>query len=154
MNHTAVPKCAHAHNAKKLFLFALSFAMFATKSHAQSMTAADLENLCTSKSESEQVACTLMIKAYMDGFIEGVAKGAIDTYKYDPQVRDLVKDIKMKDFAPRLSKVVEASTCIQRVSVAEMTKSFVGHVRANPSLRLEGYRKTLTRAIQSKYCGQ
>jgi hypothetical protein len=90
----------------------------------------------------------------MDGFIEGVAKGVQDTYKLDSQVLTLVNDIKMKDAAPRIGKVVEAATCIKRVSVTEMTDSYIEYIRANPTIRPEHYRKAMTRTIVSKYCSK
>jgi hypothetical protein len=88
----------------------------------------------------------------MDGFIEGVGKGAIGTYKYDPQVLASVRDVKMKDMAPRINKVVEHATCIQRVSVAEMVNSYIEFVRKNPSIRQKHYREAMTRAIVATYC--
>ena len=125
----------------------------ALNAQSQSIKAGDLERLCTGKVESDRLSCVLIVKVYMDGFIEGVAKGALDAYQYDPQVLALVKDTPMKDMAPRLYKVVEAATCIQRVSVEALTDAYVQHMRANPSLREEHYRKALTRTIQAKYCG-
>jgi hypothetical protein len=122
--------------------------------HSQTIKAGDLEKLCTAKDESDRLSCSLIVKVYMDGFIEGVAKGVLDTYKYDAQVLALVKDTQMKDMAPRIGKVVESATCIHRVSVEGMTDAFLQHVRANPSLREEHYRKALTRAILAKYCGK
>ena len=122
--------------------------------YSQAIKAEDLEKLCTANAESERLSCSLIVKVYMDGFIEGVAKGSIDTYKFDPQVLALVKDIKMKDVAPRINKVVEAATCIQRVSVAEMTDAYIEYMRANPSIRQEHYRKAMTLTIVSKYCGK
>lgn len=88
----------------------------------------------------------------MDGFIEGIGKGVLDTYKYDPQVLALVKDNKAKDVVPRVNKVVEAATCIQHVSVADMTNTFIEFIRRNPSVRQDHYRKAMTRAIMSTYC--
>ena len=122
--------------------------------HSQAIKAEDLEKLCTAKAEPDRLSCALVVKVYMDGFIEGVAKGVLDTYKLDPQVLATVKDIKMKDAAPRIGKVVEAATCIQRVSVAEMTESYIEYIRENPTIRPEHYRKAMTRTIMSKYCGK
>ena len=122
--------------------------------HSQAIKAEDLEKLCTAKAEAERVSCALIVKVYMDGFIEGVAKGVLDTYKFDPQVLAIVKDIKMKDAAPRIGKVVESATCIQRVSVTEMTDSYIEYVRANPVIRQEHYRKAMTRTIMAKYCAK
>jgi hypothetical protein len=134
-----------------LAIFLLCASTFA---YSQAIKAEDLEKLCTSKAEPERMSCGLIVKVYMDGFIEGVAKGVLDTYKLDPQVMALVKDIKMKDAAPRIGKVVEAATCIQRVSVTEMTDSYIEYVRANPAIRPEHYRKAMTRTIVSKYCSK
>ncbi len=133
-------------------LFPLLFLCVPLGTHAQSIKAQDLEQLCDSKAESDRLSCALVVKAYMDGFLEGVAKGVLDTYKYDQQVLALAKDTKMSDMAPRVSKVVELSTCIQRVPVGEMANTFVDYVRRNPSLRGETYRKAMTRAIVSTYC--
>jgi hypothetical protein len=122
--------------------------------HSQAIKAEDLEKLCIAKAEPERMSCALIVKVYMDGFIEGVAKGVLDTYKFDPEVLAIVKDLKMKDAAPRIGKVVGAATCIQRVSVTEMTDSYLEYVRANPAIRQEHYRKAMTRTIVSKYCGK
>ncbi|MEH0168674.1 hypothetical protein [Roseateles microcysteis] len=121
---------------------------------AQTLQAEDLERLCTSGDKADRLSCNLIVKVYLDGFIEGVAKGALDTYKFDPQVRTSVERVQMKDMAPRVSKVIESSTCIQRVSVSEMAGAFVEHVQANPSLRKEHYRKAMTRTIASKFCAK
>jgi hypothetical protein len=130
------------------------FLVFASAfAYSQSIKAEDLEKLCTAKAESERMSCALIVKVYMDGFIEGIAKGVLDTYKLDPQVLAIVKDIKMKDAAPRIGKVVGAATCIQHVSVTEMTDSYIEYVRTNPAIRQEHYRKAMTRTIVSKYCG-
>lgn len=88
----------------------------------------------------------------MDGFIEGVGKGVVDTYKYDPQILALVQDAKMKDMASRLSKVVELATCIQRVSVGELTNTYLDFMRKTPSMKQESYRTAMTRAIIATYC--
>ena len=121
--------------------------------YAQTIKAEDLEKLCTAKAESDRLSCSLIVKVYMDAFIEGVAKGVLDTYKFDPQLLALVGDTKMKDAIPRINRVVESATCIQHESVTEMTASYVDYVRANPAIRQEHYRKAMTRAIVSKYCG-
>lgn len=120
--------------------------------HARTIKAIDLERLCISNAEGDRLSCVLVVKAYMDGFLEGVAKGVLDTYKYDQQVLALVKDAKMSDMVPRVNKVMEVSTCIQRVSVDEMARAFVECVQQNPNLREETYRKAMTKAIVSKYC--
>ena len=136
-------------------LILASFVTFVSVgAYSQTIKAEDLERLCTNKSESERLSCSLIVRVYMDGFIEGVAKGVLDTYRFDPQVLALVKDIKMKDAAPRINKVVESATCIQRVSVTEMTDAYIEYVRANPSIRQEHYRMAMTRTMVSKYCGK
>ncbi|MDI1338172.1 hypothetical protein [Polaromonas sp.] len=119
---------------------------------AQTIKAEDLEKICTANAEPDRLSCALIVKVYMDGFIEGVGKGVIDTYKYDPQILALVKDLKMTDMAPRLTKVVELATCIQRLSVSEMTSAYVDFMRRTPSLKQENYRKAMTRAIIATYC--
>ena len=86
------------------------------------------------------------------GVLQTFPKGVLDTYKYDQQVLALVKDAKMSDMVPRVNKVMEVSTCIQRVSVDEMARAFVEYVQQNPNLREETYRKAMTKAIVSKYC--
>jgi hypothetical protein len=133
-----------------LLVFFLIF--FTTRISAQTIKAEDLESLCTATTDSERASCTLIVKVYMDGFIEGVGKGAIDTYKYDPSVLALVRDVKMKDMAPRVNKVVELATCIHRVSVSEMIEAYVVFVRKNPSMRQRHYREAMTRAIVATYC--
>ena len=135
-------------------VLAISLLCATTLAYSQSTKAEDLEKLCTSKTEPERMSCALIVKVYMDGFIEGVSKGVLDTYKLDPQVLAIVKDVKMKDAAPLIGKVVEAATCIQRVSVNEMTDSYIEYVRTNPAIRPEHYRKAMTRTIVSKYCGK
>ncbi|MBD9359050.1 hypothetical protein [Methylomonas fluvii] len=125
---------------------------FSASLFAQSVKAEDLEKLCTASSEAERTSCLLIVKVYMDGFIEGVGKGATDTYKYDPQISALVKDVKMKDMAPRVNKVIELATCIQRVSVKDMADTYVEFVRRNPSIRDKHYREAMTRSILTSYC--
>jgi hypothetical protein len=119
---------------------------------AQTIRAMDLEDLCTSTDESKSTACKLIVKVYMDGFLEGVGKGVLDTYRYDPLVFQAVKDIKMVDSVPRINQVVQSATCIQKVSVNEMVATYIDHVRRNPTLRPEHYRKAMTLAIVGKYC--
>jgi hypothetical protein len=138
---------------KPHLLFVLMMCAIAS-AKSQSITAGDLERLCNAKGESDRLSCSLIVKVYMDGFIEGIAKGVLDTYKFDLQILALVKDTQMKDMAPRVNRVVEAATCVQRVSVMEMTDAFVQHLKTNPSLRQEHYRKALTRAILANYCGK
>lgn len=125
---------------------------FSTCLSAQTIKAEDLEKICTATADSDRMSCALIVKVYMDGFIEGVGKGVVDTYKYDPQVLALVQDVKMKDMAPRLTKVVELATCIQRLSVGEMTNAYVDFMRKTPSMKQENYRKAMTRAIIATYC--
>lgn len=60
----------------------------------------------------------------------------------------------MKEVTPRVGNVVEAATCIQRASVAELMDAYLMYVRANPTIRQEHYRKALTLTIQNKYCGR
>lgn len=136
----------------KQILLAFLCAFFSASVYAQAIKAEDLEKLCTASADSERTSCLLIVKVYMDGFIEGVGKGAIDTYKYDPQVLASVRDVKMKDMAPRINKVVEQATCIQRVSVAEMVNAYIEFVRKNPSIRQKHYREAMTRAIVTTYC--
>ena len=136
----------------KRTLLAFFCIFFSTSLFAQTIRAEDLEKLCTASTESEHASCLLIVKVYMDGFIEGVGKGAIDTYKYDPQVLALVRDVKMKDMTPRINKVVELATCIQRVSVTEMVNTYIEFVRKNPSIRQKHYREAMTRAIVASYC--
>lgn len=149
----ANPHSKYTRNTMKQLLLAFLCLFFSTSLYAQTIKADDLENLCTSTADSDAYAsCVLIVKVYMDGFIEGVGKGAIDTYKYDPQVLASVRDVKMKDMAPRINKVVEHATCIQRVSVAEMVTAYVAFVRKNPSIGPKHYREAMTRAIVATYC--
>lgn len=76
----------------KRYFVALLAVMCSASTQAQAICAGDLEQLCTAKNESDRLSCALIVKVYMDGFIEGVAKGVIDTYKLDPQVLALVKE--------------------------------------------------------------
>lgn len=114
--------------------------------------AEDLKKICTSPVENDRSICSLIMKAYKDGFIEGVANGAMGTYKYDPQVLAAVKDVKAKDFAPRFNKVVEQSTCIQNVHVDDLTKAFTAYVQQNPSVQSGPYRTAMFRTIEGTYC--
>lgn len=77
----------------KQTLLAFFCIFFSTSLFAQTIAikAEDLEKLCTASADSERTSCLLIVKVYMDGFIEGVGKGVIDTYKYDPQVLTLVR---------------------------------------------------------------
>lgn len=121
---------------------------------AQTIKAEDLEKLCTSVQDSDRTACLLITKVYMDGFLEGVGKGVLDTYRYDSKIFELMKDVKMKDSLPRITQVIESATCIQQVSVSEMAATYVDHLRGNPTLRPGHYRKAMTLAIVGKYCGK
>lgn len=153
MTELAYPLRTNTHEIMKKLFLTFVCAFFSTSLYAQTIKAEDLETLCTASADSEAYAsCVLIVKIYMDGFIEGVGKGVIDTYKYDPQVLASVKDVKMKDMAPRINKVVEHATCVQRVSVAEMVTAYVAFVRKNPSIRPKHYREAMTRAIVATYC--
>ena len=138
----------------KTKILAAVLTLLATSVGAQSITAGDLEKLCSSNDNSDRSACMLITKVYMDGFLEGVGKGVIDTYRYDPLVFALVKDMNMKDSLPRVTKVVDSASCIQKVSVSEMSKAFLEFVKSNPNLRSEHYKKSMTLAIVSKYCNK
>ncbi|WP_046061729.1 hypothetical protein [Methylotuvimicrobium alcaliphilum] len=117
-----------------------------------SLKAGDLERICTSSSEDERVVCSLIVKAYKDGFIEGIANGIIGAYRYDPDILAIVKDVKAKDFAPRFNKVVAQSTCIQNVQVDDLAKAFSGYVKLNPSVQAAPYRTAMFRMIEATYC--
>lgn len=119
---------------------------------AQTIRTIDLEDLCTSTDEAKNTACNLIVKVYADGFLEGVGKGVLDTYKYDPLVFKTVKDIKMIDSLPRIIRVVETASCIKKVSVNELVATYLSYVRKNPNLRPEHYKKAMTLAIIEKYC--
>lgn len=119
-------------------------------SHAQSQKARELEELCTT--EDGRVACLWTVKAFMDGFIEGVGKGVLDTYAYDDQLGKLVKNAKLSDLVPRMEKVVERSTCIQKIPVKDVAAAFVQFVQKHPEMRNQSYRKVLTRSIVWRYC--
>ena len=124
---------------KKLFLVAM-LTFLNTGVSAQSITAGDLEKLCSSNESSDQSACMLITKVYMDGFLEGVGKGVLDTYRYDPLVFALVKDMNMKDSLPRVKKVVDSASCVQKTSVADMSKAYLDFVKSNPNLRSDHYK--------------
>ncbi len=116
------------------------------------LRAADLQTICTSKSEDDHSICILVVKAYKDGFIEGVANGAMGVYKNDVEVFQAVKDIKAKDFGPRLNKVVSLSTCIQNVQAEDLAKAFSVYVAQNPSVQSGPYRTAMFRTIEATYC--
>ena len=62
----------------KNYLTAFFCILFSAGSCAQAIKAEDLEKLCTANTDSERISCSLIVKAYMDGFIEGVGKGAME----------------------------------------------------------------------------
>ena len=136
----------------KIIAWALALSSVAVS--AQPITAGDLEKLCSSSESNDRAACMLITKVYMDGFLEGVGKGVIDTYRSDPLVFALVKDMNMRDSLPRVTKVVDSASCIQKVSVSEMSKAFLEYVKSNSNLRLEHYKKSMTLAIVSKFCNK
>lgn len=124
-----------------------------TSAGAQDLTAGNLEIVCASgASQSDRTACALMIGAFRDGFIEGVGKGVIDTYKFDEQLFALVKDVKARDIVPRINRVAQSSTCIQSTSTPTLTHGFIEFMKENPQLRQETYRKALTRTISARFC--
>lgn len=117
-----------------------------------SLTARDLERICTSSSEDERTVCSLIVKAYKDGFIEGIANGVMGAYRHDPEILATVKNVKAKDFAPRFNKVVAQSTCIQNVQVDDLAKAFSAYVKLNPSMQAGLYRTAMFRMIEATYC--
>lgn len=117
-----------------------------------SLRAGDLEKICTSSSEDNRQVCSLIIKAYKDGFIEGIANGVMGAYRYDPEILVTVKNVKAKEFAPRFNKVVAQSTCIQNVQVDDLAKAFSAYVKLNPSLQSGPYRTAMFRMIESTFC--
>ena len=119
---------------------------------AQAISAQDLERLCSAKTDTERLPCLLMVKAYMDGFIEGVAKGVLDTYKFDERLSAQVKNDKVSTVVGRASKVIERSTCLQKVAVQDMAKTFVDYVGQNPEVRTQNYRIAMTRSLNARYC--
>lgn len=116
------------------------------------LTAGDLKKLCASPDATDRSVCSLIVKGYKDGFIEGVATGAFGTYRHDPQVSTAVKDVVAKDFVPRFNKVVEQSTCIQSVQVDDLVQAFSAYVHENPSVQEGPFRTAMFRAIEAKYC--
>jgi hypothetical protein len=117
-----------------------------------SLRAGDLAKICVSSSEDDRAICSLIVKAYKDGFIEGIANGAMGAYRYDPDIFAMVKNVKAKDFAPRLNKVVAKSTCIQNVQVDDLIKAFSAYLKLNPSMQAGPYRTAMYRAIEATYC--
>lgn len=137
----------------KIQHLAICCLLLPTGAYADSTLSAEgLEKICTSPVEDFRLTCSLIVKAYKDGFIEGVANGAMGTYKYDPQVWAAVKDVKAKDLVPRFKKVVEQSTCIQNVQVDDLTKAFTAYVKQNPSVQSGPYRTAMFRTIEATYC--
>jgi hypothetical protein len=127
--------------------------LFTSGGAAQSLTAGDLATHCSAGDATEAKAvCSLVIKTFMDGFIEGVGKGIIGVYAYDSKVLSTVADTPVKEMALRIQQVADKATCIQRVSVGELAAKFAKHVRAEPSLAGKSYREALTRTIVSNYC--
>ena len=133
-----------------VFILALS----STGLQATVLKASDLEDLCQSNSETERAVCLLVMRAFIDGFIEGVGKGVFGTYQHDPQVHTLVKDIKAKDFAPRVKRTVDLSTCGQRVTSEMMANTYTVYLRQNPQMRAGDYRPAIYRALTEKHCAK
>lgn len=137
----------------KAQILSIFFLLLPIRAYADSsLRAGDLGRICTSSSEDDRTVCSLIIKAYKDGFIEGIANGAMGTYRYDPDILATVKDIKAKDFLPRFNRVVAQSTCIQNVQVDDLAKEFSAYVKLNPSMQAGPYRTAMFRMIEAKYC--
>ena len=117
-----------------------------------SLSAGELAKICTSPSEDDRAVCSLIIKAYKDGFIEGIANGVMGAFRYDPDIFATVKNVKAKDFAPRFNKVVAQSTCIQNVQVDDLIKAFSVYVKLNPSVQAGPYHTAMYRMIEATYC--
>lgn len=128
------------------------FMLFANPLFAQTINSEELANFCKSGADSDKAICTLVLTVYKDGFIEGVAKGVMDTYKYDKELYEIVKNIKAGDFAPRLNNVVTLSTCIQKVPIYDLANSFIKFVDTYPSASQKPYRETMWRVILKNYC--
>jgi hypothetical protein len=126
---------------------------YAVMSRDERLTAGDLATHCSAGDATEAKAvCSLVIKTFMDGFIEGVGKGVMGVYAYDSKVLSTVAETPVKEMAPRIQQVADKATCIQRVSVADLAATFVKHVRAEPLLAGKSHREALTRTIVSNYC--
>ena len=137
----------------RLCVALLSVTLVPAAASAQSLTSRELASHCTAADQTDAKAvCLLVVKAFMDGFIEGVGKGVIDVYRYDARVFSDVANVPAKEMGPRIQQVTERATCIQRVSVGELAAMFVKHVRAEPSLAAKNYREALTRTIVANYC--
>ena len=133
-----------------LIIFCLFF--FSPGLHALTINAGYLSKLCSSPDDSEKVSCILVIKGYMYGYIEGVAKGVINTYKLDPQIRSIMKDEKTKVMKPRVEKVINLSTCLKGVTIEDMITTYLQYIKNDPTVQNRHYREALTRAIEKYYC--
>jgi hypothetical protein len=141
---------------RRTFIAAI-FSIFFVSLEAQSeipLTAGDLEKVCESKDESEYAGCAMITMAFRDGYIEGAGTGVIGAYTHDTKVFKSVKDMKMKEFVPRITSVTQKSTCIQKTTVIEMINAFVAHMRSHPELRTGHYRAAMFRMIQEHYCNK
>lgn len=132
----------------------LILALSSTGLSANVLKASDLEALCQSSNQAERAVCLVVMRAFMDGFIEGVGKGAFGTYQHDPQVYALVKDMKAADFSPRLMKSIDMSTCGQRVTSEMMANTYTAYIRKNPQMRAGDYRPAMYRALTENHCGK
>ena len=119
---------------------------------AQDLTTGDLEKACASSDSSDRMMCLLMVGAFRDGFIEGVGKGVIDTYRLDEQICQSVRDVRAIEMTPRINEVTRKATCVQRTSTKELISGFLAYIRQNPQVRQQNYRVGLTRAISSRFC--
>lgn len=139
-------------SAMKRVFAAVFLAGAAMGAHAQSITAGDLERQCTATDQAERTICVVVVKAFLDGYIEGNGSGVLGVYRHDPAVLASVKDVKMQDMSSRVSKVLERSTCVQRVSVAELANTYVDYMHGHAEARPGNYRTAMVKAIQAKYC--
>jgi len=120
---------------------------------AQSLTAADLAAHCSAGDASDgKTICILMVRGFMDGFIEGVGKGTLDVYTRDAKVLAVFGSTPMRELMPHIQQVTEKATCLQRVSVNQLWADLVKYVRANSSIAERSYREGLTRTIIANYC--
>ncbi|MBS4051275.1 MAG: hypothetical protein KGZ69_08730 [Methylomonas sp.] len=137
----------------KVQILLICFLLLPVGAYADSsLRAGDLERICSSSSEDDRAVCSLIVKAYKDGFIEGITNGVMGAYRYDPDILATVKNIKAKDFAPRFNKVVAQSTCIQNVQVDDLTKAFSAYLKLNPTAHAEPYRNAMFRMIDASFC--
>lgn len=82
--------------------------LFSGAAAAQSLTAWDLATHCSAGDATEAKAvCSLVVKTFMDGFIEGVGKGVMGVYAYDAKVLSAFADAPIKEMAPRIQQVAE-----------------------------------------------